>query len=231
MTIQSPTQITISPVPAATGAGGFFSSGTPGFSDIMDTINPLEHIPVVSAVYDAIKSSHGKPDISPAAEIAGGALFGGVFGMVGGLANVIFKSATGHSIGTAIADAVTGKDSPVTQVASADPSVHLGDFNGDIQVALRTRSYENDDVAVAQNAAPAAPPVQTAMAGSDKDDASLQVADAAAVSAVTANAVAAPAPTGKDAQVLSLFDSAGYSAYQKAATNGNDAGNSAGQLL
>jgi hypothetical protein len=51
----------------------FFSNDGLTFGDIIDVINPLQHIPVVSTIYWELTGDK----ISPAARMAGGALFGG----------------------------------------------------------------------------------------------------------------------------------------------------------
>ncbi|MEC7538792.1 MAG: hypothetical protein VYB59_16055, partial [Pseudomonadota bacterium] len=56
-----------------------FADGGPGLADLIDMINPLQHIPVVSSIYRAITGD----EISPAARLAGGALFGGPIGFAG----------------------------------------------------------------------------------------------------------------------------------------------------
>jgi hypothetical protein len=68
------------------------------FGDLLDTINPLQHIPIISSIYRAITGDL----MSPTAEIAGGALFGGIVGAVGSLADVLFTQATGKDFGDTV---------------------------------------------------------------------------------------------------------------------------------
>lgn len=58
------------------------------FGDIIDIVNPLQHIPVVSNIYRKITGD----TIAPAMEIAGGALFGGPIGAVTSMLTVAFES-------------------------------------------------------------------------------------------------------------------------------------------
>jgi hypothetical protein len=61
------------------------SNGTPpsfSFGELLDIINPLHHIPIVSNIYRNMTGD----EISPVARIAGGALFGGAIGGVTSLA-------------------------------------------------------------------------------------------------------------------------------------------------
>lgn len=66
-----------------------------GFLDIVDMINPLQHIPVVGTIYRALTGD----EIKPIAQIVGGAVFGGPIGAAGGIANAIVQSETGKDIG------------------------------------------------------------------------------------------------------------------------------------
>ncbi len=79
------------------GSGGNFGQ------TLLDSVNPLQHIPVVSGVYRAASGN----SISPIASIAGGALFGGVIGAVVAVANVAVEAATGETIAGNVLDAVT----------------------------------------------------------------------------------------------------------------------------
>src|SRR3546814_5593745 len=48
------------------------------FSDLLDLVNPLQHIPGVAQVYRAVTGDA----IKPAVKIVGGALFGGPIGVI-----------------------------------------------------------------------------------------------------------------------------------------------------
>jgi len=114
----TPLQITIYPsgsglpVGASTNnssqAGFFSSSDGPSFKDVLDTINPLQHIPIISSIYQSMTG-----DVqSPASKLTGGALFGGPVGFIGSLFDTIFQSATGSDIGTHLIATVTGTALP-----------------------------------------------------------------------------------------------------------------------
>jgi len=111
---------------AASGAdndgGGFI-----GFiKTVIDIINPLQHIPVISTMYRHITGD----EISPVARIAGGALYGGPIGLAAGVANAAVEDATGKDIGETMLAMVTGddktsphkpaKEAPATMLAAAD---------------------------------------------------------------------------------------------------------------
>ncbi len=65
-----------------------------GFYDLLDMINPLQHIPLISNIYREVTSD----EIKPFSRIIGGAIFGGGLGAAGALANVIIEVETGGDI-------------------------------------------------------------------------------------------------------------------------------------
>jgi hypothetical protein len=68
------------------------------FGDLLDVINPLQHIPIISTIYRRITGD----TMSPAAEIAGGALYGGIVGTVASVADVLFTQETGKDFGETV---------------------------------------------------------------------------------------------------------------------------------
>lgn len=88
---------------------------------VLDVINPLQHLPVISTIYRHITGD----EISPAARIAGGALFGGPVGLAMGVVNAAVVSNTGKDVGqTVLAMAFDGdkqKMPPVPQTQTAAP--------------------------------------------------------------------------------------------------------------
>jgi hypothetical protein len=105
------------------GGNGF------SFHDLLDAINPLQHIPVVSTIYRRITGD--RP--GNVAEIVGDGLFGGVIGLAAGAVNVALREATGKDVGETITAWVTGDDKkpdekppePPPQPAQAAPQVAL----------------------------------------------------------------------------------------------------------
>ena len=70
------------------------------FSTLLDMINPLQHIPMVSTLYRELTGD----DINPAARMVGGAVFGGPIGFASASANVLLEQASGTDVmGHAIA--------------------------------------------------------------------------------------------------------------------------------
>lgn len=75
------------------------------FGDVLEALNPLNHIPVVSNYME----DGAAPDnpVMPLAKMLGGGLIGGVFGLIGAAINVVFEEATGGSVAENVAAAVT----------------------------------------------------------------------------------------------------------------------------
>ena len=90
-----------------------------GFGDLLDIVNPLQQIPLVGTVYRKITGD----EIQPASRVIGGALYGGVFGAAGGLANVIVEQETGRDIsGNLLAMVADEPTRPETRLARATQS-------------------------------------------------------------------------------------------------------------
>lgn len=176
---------------SATEAG---STTNFSFSDFVDMINPLQHIPVVSSVYREITGE----SINPVSRVAGDVLFGGVFG----IASAVLGIAGGA--GDAVMEAQTGKDSIGTIIASL--------FETD-QPASSPSSPAAPATQLAQLDNPAGPgvsPPTTQTAAKINARAKLQ---AAAVVAATSSAVASSMPSSgvssPAAQMASASSSAG----------------------
>lgn len=77
------------------------------FADLIDIINPLQHIPVVSNIYRAITGD----EISAPARVAGSTLFFGPIGAATAVANLAVEGLTGQDIGGHVV-ALFSADSP-----------------------------------------------------------------------------------------------------------------------
>lgn len=89
------------------------------FYDFLDIINPLQHIPVISTLYRHLTDD--KIDIPE--KVAGDTLYGGVFGLVASLGNVLFQEITGKDVGDTVYAMVFGDDEPASAVAQTPASV------------------------------------------------------------------------------------------------------------
>lgn len=65
-----------------------------GFADLVDMVNPLQHIPLVNLAYREITGD----EIKPIAKIVGGAVFGGPVGAASGLVDVAVHEETGKDM-------------------------------------------------------------------------------------------------------------------------------------
>ena len=102
---------------ASTGSAfidSFWGGDGLGFKDILDVINPLQQIPIVSSLYRAVTGD----TISTASRLAGGALLGGPLGLASAFANSVFESETGNDIGGTLLSLFSSGDS-ATQTASS----------------------------------------------------------------------------------------------------------------
>jgi hypothetical protein len=115
----------VAPVPTANSADFEGDGSVGGFmtvlKTIVDVINPLQHIPVISTLYRHMTGD----EISAPARIAGDTLYGGALGAAISLADVAFEKSTGKDMGeTAMALLFAPEDSS-TKVASASTPTPL----------------------------------------------------------------------------------------------------------
>ncbi|TLS67045.1 hypothetical protein FEF65_08845 [Mariprofundus erugo] len=96
-------------------AGGLWESGSFSFGDVIDMVNPLQHLPVISTIYRKLTGD----EIGAAPRMIGGAIFGGLMGSwVSGLAsamvNAFSTSGTGKDIGEHMMEYAQSTISPTT---------------------------------------------------------------------------------------------------------------------
>ncbi len=104
------------PAMPARGAGGA-GDGDAGafFENLLDIINPLQHLPIISTIYRAATGDA----IAAPARLIGGALYGGPFGAAGAAVNLAVENITGSDIGEHVVALVTGEDAAAdSQMAS-----------------------------------------------------------------------------------------------------------------
>lgn len=104
---------------------GTVSAGGLSFWDLLDVVNPLQHIPIISTIYRKITGD----EISPIARVAGATLFGGPIGAAFALVDAAIEHKTGRDIGAnAMAALFPDKpqEAPATAIAQApaSPPVH-----------------------------------------------------------------------------------------------------------
>lgn len=77
-----------------------------GFGDLVDMVNPLQHIPLVGHLYREVTGD----DIKPIAQIIGGGVYGGAIGAASGLVNTVIEYETGKDLtGNVMALALNGE--------------------------------------------------------------------------------------------------------------------------
>jgi hypothetical protein len=166
------------------------------FHEILDIINPLQHIPIVSTIYRHLTGD----TIDPVAKVAGGALFGGMIGLGLSVADVAVEEATGKDVGDhiwALFDGDSDKGGKATAIAAAP-------------TAARTRIAQADD-RVWFPAFPAGamhPAALSYPAGAIQKPATANSTTPATAMAATAQDAATP-PTAPQAQTAQAKSAAG----------------------
>lgn len=93
---------------------------SPSFWDLLDVINPLQHIPVVNTLYREMTGDK----IGVGAQIAGGALLGGIVGVLASGLNCVVQEASGKDVGEHVVAMFRDDGGTVsgTAVAGTSPS-------------------------------------------------------------------------------------------------------------
>jgi hypothetical protein len=132
----------------------WWSGDSFGFKDILDMLNPLQHLPVISTLYRAWTGE----GIGGVARIVGGAIWGragGIASMASSLLNAVFGAVTGKDMGERIYAAIFGgpaaanetavarAPSPERSLVSAAP-VAMSSFDDTESVTYRWNKPEND---------------------------------------------------------------------------------------
>lgn len=91
-------------------------SGSSFWDDVLDVVNPLQHLPVVSTIYRAVTGDK----IGDLEKVAGDTLYGGPLGLVSSLADLAFEKITGKDFGDTVMAFVglDGKDDDTTALAA-----------------------------------------------------------------------------------------------------------------
>ena len=111
------------PEPSSRGEGGFKPFGDDGFGflDLIDVINPLQHIPLVGTLYREFTGD----EIGALPRIAGSTLFFGPIGAAVSGANVVLETASGKDMGDHVMALLRDEGSGLQQARlEANPSVN-----------------------------------------------------------------------------------------------------------
>ncbi|MFA6279480.1 MAG: hypothetical protein WC612_01625 [Bdellovibrionales bacterium] len=158
--------------------------------DLVDLLNPLQHIPIVGTIYRAVTGDTIKPDV----QVVGSILFGLATGSVlvsaaSGIASAIFEQNTGEEPTVQMARAIFGDEDTVQLAAAETPVLEGADGADEAVVAEATP----DAVVAAAEVAPEASAIK--MAGAITPDVLTTAAQAS--SPLQATTVAALASTPK----------------------------------
>ncbi len=92
---------------AKSGGATLWSNGSFGFKDLLDIVNPLQHLPVIGSVYRYLTGD----EPSGGARIIGDAIFGGPIGFGTGVVSAMLTDSKGHDLGERALAAVFGPPS------------------------------------------------------------------------------------------------------------------------
>jgi hypothetical protein len=129
------TNLTIHPLTpyaqATDSIGKKMQKGGDGFADMLEMINPLQHLPVVAHFY---RNETGS-DIPDVAKIIGAGLFGGVLAAAGSAAVSLIEAVSGEPILQA-AGLAEGEVNHQPFAKSTLQAVALTPNNGDVAIAI-----------------------------------------------------------------------------------------------
>ena len=106
------------------GGKDFKAFGDDGltFWDLVDVVNPLQHIPVVSTLYRDLTDD----TLDPAPRVMGGTLFMGPIGLVASVANVMVEHNTGKDMGGHVLAYFRDDAQPLSTTTAAAPPAAAG---------------------------------------------------------------------------------------------------------
>lgn len=113
-----PGTVTVDIDTARGGVRAFDDPDGPGFSDLLDLINPLQHIPVVGSVYREVTGD----DRGAVSAILGGVLLGGPIGLAAAIFELMCQDATGKGFAGNVMALFDGESDPSTQIAESAPA-------------------------------------------------------------------------------------------------------------
>lgn len=113
------------------------------FGALVDIINPLQHIPIVSSIYRRITGD----ELNPVSRIAGGGLFFGVIGLAGAMVNAFLEKTTGQDVGDRVLSAALGKKKDGTsETAIATAPAAEPEYRGKVRVIPQGESAPEEHI-------------------------------------------------------------------------------------
>lgn len=97
------------------------------FWDLLDVVNPLQHIPVVSSVYRHMTGD----EMGGMARLLGGLLFGGPVGLASSVANLGLEGLTGKDLGAHVMSALDPEETGPPDVQVAADAARAANAYGD----------------------------------------------------------------------------------------------------
>lgn len=113
-----PGTVTVDIDTARGGVRAFDDPDGPGFSDLLDLINPLQHIPIVGSVYREVTGD----DRGAVSAVLGGVLLGGPIGLAAAIFELMCQDATGKGFAGNVVALFDGENNPSTQIAASAPA-------------------------------------------------------------------------------------------------------------
>lgn len=144
-----PAAMKAAPAPTAQAAAN--SDHKSFWADLLDVVNPLQHLPVVGTIYRSVTGDK----MGDLEKVAGDTLYGGPLGLVSSLADVAFEKITGKDFGDTVLSFVTGGDKTTAVASAAKPLSAL---------PARTTASSAPIVLAPAQPAPAAPQAKVAQA-------------------------------------------------------------------
>jgi len=129
MDAAAPTQtITITAPKPAEPKSHFWAGHGFSFHDVLDAINPLQHLPVIGTLYRSLTGD----TIGNVARIVGDGLFGGPLGLASGVADTVLAETTGKDMGAHIMATLglTHDDAPTAETPGATGASPSGPVSG-----------------------------------------------------------------------------------------------------
>lgn len=124
------------PKPSETGEGFWGDDGFT-FHDLLDIVNPLQHLPIVSTIYRGLTGD----SIAQGPRVLGGALFGGPGGMFFAVMDTAVEAHSGKTFGENIVDTL---GQAVTGAAAAPATMPQTPVVGAPGMAARAAAEQSD---------------------------------------------------------------------------------------
>jgi len=129
------------PKPAASTGPSLWSHGGFSFKDLLDIVNPLQHLPVIGSIYRYLTGD----EPSGGARIVGDAIYGGPIGFGVGVVTTMLTDRQGEDLGEQVLASVFG---PSSAERANEPSVAKSTPTA-AQVAARSASLSGSTLPVA----------------------------------------------------------------------------------